>query len=306
MKCAYCGEEAKGTREHIISSGILDLFPECDLTFDEYRKVIHNADPVVNDVCAKCNNSKISYIDSYAKDFVAKYCLEEYDEKSKIQIEYNYSMIQKMLLKFAYNDLRSKKLDYSYYDEELISYLTDNDNDIAKKYVTIMCGLAVNTSPMPNFFRGNKKLEWIKDPVFFDNSTIQYIDYQTGQIHLNENVKNERFENLVFSYVFRFNSLQFLLLCWDKKTDNEKSKIVLKYQYPYALLDESGEADLLVCTDEINYHHIEHIHVNWDLIKEVQTMRRLSSPEQFEIKEKLEKEFRKTEKMIAKENPRNK
>ena len=75
MKCAYCGEEAKGTREHIISSGILDLFPECDLTFDEYRIVIHNADPVVNDVCAKCNNSKISYIDSYAKDFVAKYCL---------------------------------------------------------------------------------------------------------------------------------------------------------------------------------------------------------------------------------------
>ena len=39
MKCAYCGEEAKGTREHIISSGILDLFPECDLTFDEYRKI---------------------------------------------------------------------------------------------------------------------------------------------------------------------------------------------------------------------------------------------------------------------------
>ena len=29
MKCAYCGKEARGTREHIISSAILDLFPEC-------------------------------------------------------------------------------------------------------------------------------------------------------------------------------------------------------------------------------------------------------------------------------------
>ncbi|HOJ10732.1 MAG TPA: hypothetical protein PK733_09085 [Clostridiales bacterium] len=26
--CAYCGQEAKGTKEHIISCAILDLFPE--------------------------------------------------------------------------------------------------------------------------------------------------------------------------------------------------------------------------------------------------------------------------------------
>ena len=32
MKCAYCGKEARGTREHIISSAILDLFPECYIT----------------------------------------------------------------------------------------------------------------------------------------------------------------------------------------------------------------------------------------------------------------------------------
>ena len=41
MKCAYCGKEAKATKEHIISSGVLDLFPECFLTMDEKRKVIH-------------------------------------------------------------------------------------------------------------------------------------------------------------------------------------------------------------------------------------------------------------------------
>ena len=37
MKCAYCGKEARGTREHIISSAILDLFPECYITFDDAR-----------------------------------------------------------------------------------------------------------------------------------------------------------------------------------------------------------------------------------------------------------------------------
>ena len=34
MICAYCGKEAKGTKEHIISSGILGLFPECFATID--------------------------------------------------------------------------------------------------------------------------------------------------------------------------------------------------------------------------------------------------------------------------------
>ncbi len=37
MKCAYCGKEAKGTKEHIISCAILDLFPECYITFDDAR-----------------------------------------------------------------------------------------------------------------------------------------------------------------------------------------------------------------------------------------------------------------------------
>ena len=41
MKCAYCGKEARGTREHIISSAILDLFPECYITFDDARNAIH-------------------------------------------------------------------------------------------------------------------------------------------------------------------------------------------------------------------------------------------------------------------------
>ena len=47
MKCAYCGKEAKGTKEHIISSGILGLFPECFATIDGERKVVHQGDPMV-------------------------------------------------------------------------------------------------------------------------------------------------------------------------------------------------------------------------------------------------------------------
>lgn len=306
MKCAYCGKEAKGTREHIISSSVLDLFPECYLTFDEYRKVIHKADPVINDVCADCNNNKLTYIDSYAKSFVEKYCIENYSEDATVEIEYDYTMIQKMLLKYAYNDLRAHKFDTSFFSERFLSYLSDANNTNPKDNITIMCGLSVNTSPMPNFFRGNKKLEWVKDPIFFDNSTIQFIDYTSGKIHINKDAKPEVFDNLVFSYVFRFNSIQFIILCWTESDDLSKNQAILKYQYPYAILDKSGRAILPVCTDEINYHHIEQIHVCWDLINEVQTMRKISNPEQYIAKIELEKAFEKEEEKIAKENPRPK
>ena len=95
MKCSYCGRECKPTREHVISSSILDLFPECHLTFDGQRKKIHQADPMVKDVCAECNNLHLSYIDLYAKNFVEKYFVDKYEKDDEIEIEYDYAMMQK-------------------------------------------------------------------------------------------------------------------------------------------------------------------------------------------------------------------
>ena len=155
MKCAYCGKEARGTREHIISSAILDLFPECYITFDDARNAIHEADPMVKDVCAECNNNRISYIDSYAKEFISKYFVKKYKEDDVVEIEYDYTLIQKMLLKYAYNDMRSRKEDCSFFDEEILEYLMDINNNVPKDNITVMCGLAVNVSPVPDSMFGN-------------------------------------------------------------------------------------------------------------------------------------------------------
>ena len=73
MKCAYCGDEGRGTKEHIISHSVLELFPECDLTYDDMRNTVYKAEPMIKDVCAECNNKRLSYIDSYAKSFIQKY-----------------------------------------------------------------------------------------------------------------------------------------------------------------------------------------------------------------------------------------
>ena len=114
MICAYCGKEAKGTKEHIISSGILGLFSECFATIDGERSIVHQGDTMVKDVCAYCNNNRISYIDSYAKEFIEKYFLVKYKKDDTLSVEYDYTMIQKMCLKFAFNDLRARKKDVSF------------------------------------------------------------------------------------------------------------------------------------------------------------------------------------------------
>lgn len=116
MKCAYCGKEAKGTREHIISCAILDLFPECYITFDDARNTVHESDPMVEDVCAECNNTKISYIDCYSKKFISKYFIQKYKIDDVVEVEYDYVLVQEMLLKYAFNDMRYHKEDCSFFD----------------------------------------------------------------------------------------------------------------------------------------------------------------------------------------------
>lgn len=109
MICAYCGQEAKGTKEHIISCAILDIFPECFATIDNLRGKIHLGDPMVKDVCANCNNNRISYIDSYAKSIVSDYFVQKYEKNDVLDFSYDYTLLQKMLLKYAFNDLRSQQ-----------------------------------------------------------------------------------------------------------------------------------------------------------------------------------------------------
>lgn len=307
MKCAYCGKEAKGTKEHIISCSVLDLFPECYITFDETRQAIHQADPMVKDVCADCNNKNISYIDSYAKEFIGRYFVENYNEDEELEIEYNYVMLQKMLLKYAFNDMRSQKDDCSFFDEEIIHYLMNADDNTPKKNVSVLCGLAVNVSPVPDVMFGNMKLRWSKNPLFYSNSTIRHIDYETGQVYLNENIEKEEFPDLKFSYLFRFNSGQFLLLCWDKTSENiEQNNIVLECQYPYHLMRfDEDRAKISLCTDEINYHRYQHIHVKWDGLFEVGLMRKYASGGSYKYKKSIEQEWEKEEKKLKEEHPRN-
>lgn len=308
MKCAYCGKESKGTKEHIVSCAILDLFPECYLTLDSERNKIYEADPMVKDVCADCNNHKLSYIDSYAKRFIETYFTKKYSDTDSVEIQYDYVLIQKMLLKYAFNDMRSRKEDCSFFDKDLLSFLMDKTDVSPRTNISVLCGLAVNTSPLPDSIMGNLKLRWAKNPALYSNSTIDHINYTTGEVTINHAVEPENLQDLVFSYVFRFNSVQFLLFCWEKDSKNiEQNNIILEYQYPYALLNNTNQYVLLpICTNEINYHRFDHIHVKWDGLFEVEQMRKLASGGRYSFKESIDLEWEDEEIDIAKKHPRKK
>lgn len=306
MKCAYCGKESKSTREHIISCAILDLFPECYITYDDARKKLYESDPIVKDVCKECNNERLSYIDSYAKNFISKYFIQKYKENDNVEIEYDYVMIQKMLLKYAFNDMRSHKFDCSFFDDEIKHFLMYETDNTPKNNVTILCGLAINVSPLSEALTGNLKLRWCKDPFLYSNSTIKFIDYNTGQVIINDDCKKETFEDLKVSYLFKFNSVQFLIMCWDKDSDKiEQNNVVLSCQYPYYLMNKrDNKAIIPQCTDEINYHHFGHIHVKWDGLFEIGYMRKLASGGIYDFKEEVEKKWVEIEKSLKNEHPR--
>ena len=216
MSCAYCGERSDYTKEHIISSSVLDLFPECFATIDNARGKAYASDPVVKDVCSVCNNQKLSYIDNYAREFIEQYFVVDYSEDAILDFQYNYVLLQKVLLKYAFNDLRSHHGDTSFFTKDVREFLLNETLATPLSNVSILAGLAVNTSPVPDYFFGNLKLQWAEKPVFLSNSMVEFINYSTGKIFPRKEMEIESMEGLLLSYVFRFNSGQFILLCWDE------------------------------------------------------------------------------------------
>ena len=309
MICAYCGKEKKGTREQIISSGILDIFPECFATIDNIRGKIHLADPMIKDVCSQCNNNRISYIDSYGKKMISDYFVQKYEKDDVLEFSYDYTLIQKMLLKYAYNDLRSHKEDTSFFTQNILNFLMNEDIVKPLRNITILAGLAINTSPAHDYIFGNNKIRWGKNPALLSNSIIENIDYDTGEIrHRNEN-QREEFKKMEFSYLFRFNSGQFLLICWKDDISDEDlhtNNVVLQFQYPYTILSRQGYHSLSRCTSEATYHTEMLIDVSWGqgIFDDITLMRGTYSDKSQQYLKEIEKRWRKEEENLAKKFPR--
>lgn len=250
--CAYCQKNKKATREHIIPSSIIDLFPELELAFRSENDYFEG-EAVIKDVCSKCNNEKLSKLDKFGKNIVKDYFIKNYKKNDTIEFEYKFNFLSRWLMKLAYNSDRTYKRNVKHFRDN-IDYILKNSKKINNP-ISIFSGLAINTSPMPGYFVMNRKLHIKKDPKMM----IEPLFIQEGSQYLKCKFNNNRnpieFENMICNYFFQFNSGLFLLFFWKNDWAKKRYDKFIEKIFPYKLIKpNSTNINLLRSTHAYNYH----------------------------------------------------
>lgn len=105
--CSYCNESGTLTKEHIWPSNIIKKY---DTKLASYNKKIDKlvySDPVIKDVCSKCNNELLSPLDSYLSELYDSYLYQSLKPGESTSIELDFEMLSRALLKISYNSSRA-------------------------------------------------------------------------------------------------------------------------------------------------------------------------------------------------------
>lgn len=107
-KCAYCNNvKAKLTKEHIWPKCIITRMPELEFRYIGSQEKFVTSELVISDVCSKCNNEKLSKLDSYFCSLYDKYFKNFHEEKKEFIFEYEYNVLLRSLLKIIFNSSRT-------------------------------------------------------------------------------------------------------------------------------------------------------------------------------------------------------
>lgn len=102
--CAYCGNIAPLTREHVVPSFIYKRNPLGKFGYNPKADAFITYEAQIKDVCAECNNRHLSALDGYLKYFCDDNDLDRLvtDEKS-VRVRYDFSLLCRALLKLSFN-----------------------------------------------------------------------------------------------------------------------------------------------------------------------------------------------------------
>ncbi|WDF48798.1 hypothetical protein PQ460_12280 [Paenibacillus sp. KACC 21273] len=247
-KCSYCGNQAPNfTKEHIIPSGLLEMYPDQDVTFNntttKNRMYKDNQGQSIKDVCANCNNNLLGKLDAYGVRLIRQYFLEKYDEDSTINMKYDYHLLQRWLLKIIYNSIRSSGIESKWFNDE-IQYIISDEIQDGLPLVSIFGGIYVDmtafgedkallTSPLSSY----QPLYILHSPLILING-IQF-NRKRGRSITEDKMKIRRADHVV---TIRFASAIFLVVLWNKKTFPsaiEKFNSEFEADYPYILIKQN-------------------------------------------------------------------
>lgn len=116
-KCAYCDTKTKLTKEHIWPKCMITRMPELTFRYIGSQDKFVTSELVISDVCSKCNNEKLSKLDSYFCSLYDKYFKDFHEEKKKFIFEYEYDLLLRSLLKIIFNSSRTINSEDNYFEK---------------------------------------------------------------------------------------------------------------------------------------------------------------------------------------------
>ncbi len=111
--CAYCGSGGPFTKDHVWPACFLERLGRRAAHFSHTAQKAHGADYVVGDVCADCNNRRLSPLDAYFCQAYDRFFSETHGFGADVVFEYDFEPLSRVLIKIAYNSARGVKADLS-------------------------------------------------------------------------------------------------------------------------------------------------------------------------------------------------
>lgn len=220
-QCAYCGKQLVKnikTKEHVIPHGLIELFPEQNITFTDERAYKDNQGQSISDVCKDCNGGYLSRLDQYGISLIKKYFMKKYRVDEKLKLEFDFNKLSRWLLKIAFNHERVAKHSTTWFRKN-IKYIKGEEEKCSK--ISIYAGLHVDMNPMTEENGLYLPLSIGDNLKFYDAGILPFSAFGIE-------MKNERkpleFKEIYKSYSFRFASAKFILILWKDEYSKENIK----------------------------------------------------------------------------------
>jgi hypothetical protein len=152
-KCAYCGNEGKMTREHVIPSFLYEFqrtFEKAMIGWNESAEKMLSDEAKIKDVCLKCNNENLSSLDNGGKKILSDAGLLVHNfDKNFIDLKYDFDMLMRWLLKISFNSARTDRV-HSFIFEPFVDYILYGKNRIPRSRIALLVYFAAPEKLGPN------------------------------------------------------------------------------------------------------------------------------------------------------------
>lgn len=251
--CAYCGQDAKLTREHIIPKSLINSFEkDRNETTSQFissagGKLI-NSESTIKDVCGPCNNNDLGKLDAYANDNFTPQCLTCLEDGESRVINYDYDKLARWLLKIGYNSARAY----------------DTDHSLIRPYSDYICGKANRPKKIALYHFGIRPYtipEGMELPDVDDDEQVLYPDmFRISQLY----IPSELYDECV-TRMFVIKSIAIVILLGDltmKHSDFIKLNHEFLAQYPQSKRLFKKSSSCIVSADSVHAWDVLQFHAS--------------------------------------------